>query len=46
MLSNLVYFIFSPLTEFIFNQVQSLIENKMSRVAATVDSGGRVICEK
>ena len=46
MLSNLVYFIFSPLTEFIFNQVQSLIENKMSRVAATVDSGGRVIWEK
>ena len=32
----------SPLTKFSFNQVQSLIENMMSRVAATVDPGGRV----
>ena len=37
---------FTPLTEFAFNQVQSLIENMMSRVAATVDPGGRVIWEK
>lgn len=37
---------FTPLTEFAFNQVQSLIENMMSRVAATVDSGGRAIQEK
>ena len=37
---------FTPLIEFAFNQVQSLIENMMSRVAATVDPGGRVIWEK
>ena len=37
---------FSPLTKFTFNQVQSLIENMISRVAATVDPGGRVIWEK
>ena len=37
---------FSPLTEFTLNQVQSLIENMMNRVAATVDLGGRVIWEK
>ena len=37
---------FTPLIEFAFNQVQSLIEIMMSRVAATVDPGGRVIWEK
>ena len=37
---------FSPLTEFTLNQVQSLIENMMNRVAATVDLGGRVIWGK
>ena len=37
---------FSPLTEFTLNQVQSLIENMMNRVAATVDLGGRVMWEK
>ena len=37
---------FSPLTEFTLNQVQSLIENMMNRVAATVDLEGRVIWEK
>ena len=34
------------LTEFSFNQEQSLIEIMISRVAATVDHGGRVIWEK
>ena len=37
---------FSPLTEFTLNQVQSLIENMMNRVAATVHLRGRVTWEK
>ena len=32
---------FTPLTEFAFNQVQSLIETMKGGVAATVDPGGR-----
>ena len=46
MIANLPRIEFTPLTEFAFNQVQCLTENKMSRVAATVDSGGRVIWGK
>ena len=46
MIANLPKIEFTPLTEFAFNQVQCLIENMMSRVAATVDPGGKVIWEK
>ena len=46
MIANLPKIEFTPLTEFAFNQVQCLIGNMMSRVAATVDPGGKVIWEK